>query len=211
MAKKIRQTLFFILILMFFSACSEKKEPQSSANFSPKVKLIYNQKSKEGTYYLDPLTQAQVFIPTGFVLDLKNAWPHWGKNFLIKNKQDDFKIFVRFDAIKDENDEAQICKQTLLESPVPHLDSSKLKVYPFLKGEFNADVIVTTDKIYTLQNSTSKSNLFQIRKKNLGCYTFLFIYESESSLAEHSTEKEILEYVKFQSPKPKSESQAQAH
>ncbi len=210
MTHKISFGFFLFILFIILSACSEKREPQSSAKAPAKSTLTFNQKSKEGNYYIDKATQAQVFVPVGFSLDAKTAWPNWGKNFLIKNKQEDFKIFVRFDAVKDENDEAQICKQTLLEGPIANLDSSKLKVYPFLKGEFNADAIVTTDKIHSLQNSSAKTNLFQIRKKNLGCYTFLFIYENEASLAQYNTEKEILEYVKFQNPKPESESQAQA-
>ncbi len=201
MSKTFQSILFILLILIVFSACSEKKEPQTSAKVPVKFNLILNQKSKEGNYYIDKTTQAQVFVPTGFLLDLKNEWPNWGKNFLIKNVQGDFKIFVRFNAVKDENEEAQICKQTLLESPIANLDSSKLKVYPFLKGEFNADSIITTDKIYAFQNgdpsSTQKANLFQIRKKNLGCYTLLFIYSNDASLSKYSTEKEILEYVRF--------------
>lgn len=214
MTHKISFGFFLFILFIILSACSEKREPQSSAKAPAKSTLTFNQKSKEGNYYIDKATQAQVFVPVGFSLDAKTAWPNWGKNFLIKNKQEDFKIFVRFDAVKDENDEAQICKQTLLESPIPNLDSKKLKVYPFLKGEFNADTIVTSDKIYPLPNgdpaSSQKANLFQIRKKNVGCYTLLFIYSNEASLNTHNTEKEILEYVKFQNPKPESESQAQA-
>lgn len=202
MSKKIQSSLLVFLLLLTLAACSEKKEPQTSAKVPTKSHLILNQKAKDGIYYIDKATQAQVFVPTGFVLDLKNEWPNWGKNFLIKNTKDDFKIFVRFDAVKDENEEAQICKQVLLESPLANLDSSKLKVYPFLKGEFNADTMVTTDKIYALQNgnpnSTQKANLFQIRKKNLGCYTLLFVYSNDASISTYNTEKEILEYVRFE-------------
>lgn len=214
MVHKISFVFFLFSSFVTFSACSEKQAPQSTASIPIKSKVVFNQKTKEGNYYIDKMTGAQVFVPIGFTLDLKSEWPNWGKNFLIKHKQDDFRIFVRFDEVKDENDEAQICKQTLLESPIPNLDSSKLKVYPFLKGEFNADTIVTTDKIYTIRNedpaSKPKANLFQIRKKNVGCYTFLFIYGNEASLNSYNTEKEIFEYVKFQQAKPESEPQAQA-
>ncbi len=191
--------LLICVFLILLNACSEKKAPQSSAEKKAKLKLILINKAKDGNYYTDTRTQAQVFAPLGFELDIENSFTAWGENFQIKSK-DDFKIFLRFDAAK-EDDQEKICKATLFEGPLANLDSSKLKLFPFLKGEFNADMIVTTDKVYPLKedpNSPQKANLFQIRKKNLGCYTFLFIYGNAESLAQHSTEKEILEYVRFE-------------
>lgn len=189
--------LFAALALMFLPSCSQKG-PRSAADQKPSLRLI--NKSSEGKYYTDRHTQAQVFVPKGLDLDSNSSRPNWGQNFLIQNPEGDFKIFVRFDAAKDEEEEAQVCKAALFEAPIEALDSNKLKMFPFLKGEFNADSIVTTDKVYPLAGDASgaRANAFQARKKKLGCYTLLFIYGNEASLAQHSTEKEILEYVRFE-------------
>lgn len=194
------KNIYFVCCILFlFAACAEKKSPITAT--VKKSSIILNKKEKDGTYYIDTRTQAQVFAPQGLVLDMKVSFPNWGDNFEIKNPQNDFNIFIRFDAAKDEEQDA-ICKAALMESPLSNLDSSKLKLYPFLKGEFNADMIVTTDKVYPVKNtdpnSAQKANLFQIRKRNLGCYTFLFIYQNANSLAQHSTEKELMEYVRFE-------------
>lgn len=132
---------------------------------------------------------------------MKSQRVGWGENFLLKNTSNDFNIFIRFDKTASDDEEMTVCKQVLLESPIADLNSSKMQVYPFLKGEFNADVIITTDKIYPLSSQDlpdAKANLFQIRKKGLGCYSFLFIYANDASLTTYSTEKEILEYVRFE-------------
>lgn len=192
--------IFLVITLALLSACSTQKEPKSSSE-ALKPKLILINKSADGNYYTDKRTQAQVFAPTGMKLDMKSQWLGWGENFLLKNAANDFNIFIRFDKTTADDEEMSVCKQLLLESPIAGLDSSKMKVYPFLKGEFNADTIVTTDKIYPLSSPDrldAKANLFQIRKTGLGCYSFLFIYANDTSLATYSTEKEILEYVRFE-------------
>lgn len=199
MRKKIKNLGLLFIFLALFPACSDNKEVKSSGT-STKAKLILiNNRSPEGNYYLDKRTEAQVFVPKGMVLDLKSSWPDWGNNFLIRNSENNFKIYIRFDAISAENEEMNECKQALLTGPLPQLNTDQMKVYPFLKGEFNADAIVTTEKALPLPNTAgAKANLFQIRKNALGCYTFLFIYENDASLAAYSTEKEIMEYVRFE-------------
>ncbi len=195
-----RHAFILALFLTLLSACSSPKAPENSASAN-KPKLILINKSPEGNYYTDKRTQAQVFVPKGMSLDMKSQRVGWGENFLLKNTSNDFNIFIRFDKTASDDEEMTVCKQVLLESPIADLNSSKMQVYPFLKGEFNADVIITTDKIYPLSSQDlpdAKANLFQIRKKGLGCYSFLFIYANDAILTTYSTEKEILEYVRFE-------------